>query len=385
MTNGGQFVLKEVDISARARKRANADTDVEVDQETERAMNEVLLLRKLSHPAIVRYYDSYVVRKRPRFDQRNDNRTPRGSCFLESESSYDSSPGKSHYILAIIMEYADGGDLAQELNRRLKSVKHTIYDEFALRNNLKTVIDEKRSRRARARVESGKDGYLTEDEVMLIFVQCLMALHYLHSKRIVHRDVKTRNIFLTLNGCTKLGDLGISKELLPNVSLAHSLVGSPFFMSPELHSNIAYNNKCDVWALGCVLFEICCLRHAFSGRTMTDVRTKVLANSPGRLPARYSKDMQSLLNSMLQTDPALRPSTSDLMKRPFIVASVKRLCQLHPIAWCPQFAHLHYLNSAYDRGVSCESLKCERDGKCERSLTRIRHGAFRRPQQFDVV
>ena len=120
------------------------------------------------------------------------------------------------------MEYADNGDLSQEIDRRYRNVKSTIHDEFAALNYRHVGHDAAKSHRMRRRIHH--DGYFTEDQVLEIFVQCLMAVHYLHCKRIVHRDVKTRNIFLTKSGVTKLGDLGISKELRPSVDLAHTLV-----------------------------------------------------------------------------------------------------------------------------------------------------------------
>lgn len=101
-----------------------------------------------------------------------------------------------------------------------------------------------------------------------------LALFYLHERKILHRDMKTQNIFLK-NGKVRflylyhfyfqirLGDFGIAKVLENTKDFANTCIGTPYYMSPELFKNKPYSYKSDVWALGCVLYEMCNLRHAF--------------------------------------------------------------------------------------------------------------------------
>lgn len=97
----------------------------------------------------------------------------------------------------------------------------------------------------------------TEAEIMHWFVQICFALRYIHSLRVLHRDIKSSNVFLTATNCVKLGDFGISKVLQGTVEAAMTVVGTPYYMSPEVYQNKPYTLKSDVWALGCLLYELC--------------------------------------------------------------------------------------------------------------------------------
>ena len=90
-----------------------------------------------------------------------------------------------------------------------------------------------------------------------------LGLQYLHANRILHRDIKTINMFLAKGDCIKIGDLGVAKELNATNNMAKTIVGTPYYLSPELCEEKPYNNKSDIWSLGCVLYELCTLRHPF--------------------------------------------------------------------------------------------------------------------------
>lgn len=122
--------------------------------------------------------------------------------------------------LCIVMEYAPGGDLCQYLKKR-------------------------------------KGVHVAEETVLAQFVQLCQAINYIHSHRILHRDLKTQNVFLTNDGKVKLGDFGISKILNETKGYANTLVGTPYYLSPELCQEKPYNNKSDIWSLGCCLYEMC--------------------------------------------------------------------------------------------------------------------------------
>lgn len=132
--------------------------------------------------------------------------------------------------MCIIMEYADGGDL----NGMIK--------KFSQENKK-----------------------IEEDTIWHWFIQILLAIKYVHSKKILHRDIKSQNIFLTKTGNVKLGDFGISKVLENTMDYAKTSLGTPYFLSPEICSGNKYNFKTDIWMIGCVLYELTCLKKPFEG------------------------------------------------------------------------------------------------------------------------
>ncbi len=101
-------------------------------------------------------------------------------------------------------------------------------------------------------------------------------MDYIHGRKILHRDIKSQNIFLTTNHTVKLGDFGISKLLESTNEAAMTVVGTPYYMSPEVCENKPYTFKSDVWALGCVLYELCTLQHAFSASNLLGLVYKIV-------------------------------------------------------------------------------------------------------------
>eukprot|EP00906_Rhabdomonas_costata_P011443 RCo016311 len=136
-------------------------------------------------------------------------------------------------MLYIILEYADGGDLHGAIKRQSSLPGNPLFPEQQVRS---------------------------------WFVQLCLALQELHSRKILHRDLKTRNVFLTSTGQIKLGDFGLSTVLKNTLAQANTLCGTPYYFSPELCRSKPYNNKSDIWALGCIVYEMCTLKHAFDAK-----------------------------------------------------------------------------------------------------------------------
>jgi len=104
---------------------------------------------------------------------------------------------------------------------------------------------------------------LEEPKIWKFFIEMCLGLHYLHSFKILHRDIKTINMFLGRGNQIKIGDLGVAKLLSQTNNMAHTIVGTPYYLSPELCEEKPYNHKSDIWSLGCVLYELCSFRHPF--------------------------------------------------------------------------------------------------------------------------
>ncbi|XP_017772307.1 PREDICTED: serine/threonine-protein kinase Nek8 [Nicrophorus vespilloides] len=202
------------------------------------ALNEVEVLSSLDHPNIIKYLGSF-------------------------------QHGGS---LMIVMEYADGGNLAQLISRK----------------------QEKREK-------------IPEPEILDIFEQICCGISYMHANKILHRDMKSANVFLNKDGTVKIGDFGISK-MMNTRSQAHTVVGTPYYLSPEMCEGKDYNEKSDVWAMGCILYELVCLRRPFEAPTLPLLIQKISSCDFPRIPNTYSDGIFQLIEMILQRDSEKRPS-----------------------------------------------------------------------------
>ena len=135
-----------------------------------------------------------------------------------------------------------------------------------------------------------------------------LGLQYLHVNKILHRDIKTINMFLAKDDMIKIGDLGVAKQLNQTANFAYTIVGTPYYLSPELCEEKPYNNKSDIWSLGCVLYELCTLKHPFEAQNQAALILKIVRSKYTPIGTNYSKSLQELVTLLLLKDYKKRPN-----------------------------------------------------------------------------
>ncbi|XP_006902198.1 PREDICTED: serine/threonine-protein kinase Nek1 [Elephantulus edwardii] len=197
--------------------------------------------------------------------------------------------------LYIVMDYCEGGDLFKRINAQ-------------------------------------KGILFQEDQILDWFVQICLALKHVHDRKILHRDIKSQNIFLTKDGTVQLGDFGIARVLNSTVELARTCIGTPYYLSPEICENKPYNNKSDIWALGCVLYEMCTLKHAFEAGNMKNLVLKIISGSFPPVSLHYSYDLRNLLSQLFKRNPRDRPSVNSILEKNFIAKRIEKFLSPQLIA-----------------------------------------------------
>ena len=185
--------------------------------------------------------------------------------------------------LNIVTEYADGGDLGQKIEKQKK---------------LKVP--------------------LSEAQILDYITQICLALQHIHKKKIIHRDLKSGNIFLMKSGIVKVGDFGIAKGLQSTWEKAKTFVGTPYFLSPEIINNQPYDNKSDIWALGVLLYELMTFQMPFNAVSLPMLSIKINRGVYKAPPSTYSSDIRNLLKKCLTVNPDKRPSIDEILKLPLI-------------------------------------------------------------------
>ncbi|NWR03501.1 NEK2 kinase, partial [Paradoxornis webbianus] len=195
---------------------------------------------------------------------------------------YDRIIDRSSTTLYIVMEYCDGGDLASLI------AKHFLDESFVLR----------------------------------VLTQLTLALKECHRRSdggvTVHRDLKPANVFLDSKQNVKLGDFGLARILHHDTSFATTFVGTPYYMSPEQMNYMSYNEKSDIWSLGCLVYELCALSPPFTAYNQKELAEKIREGRFRRIPYRYSDELNDLLKEMLNVKDYCRPSVEDILQHPLI-------------------------------------------------------------------
>ena len=183
--------------------------------------------------------------------------------------------------LCIVMEYADDGDLYQKILEHQKA--NTWFEEI---------------------------------DIWKIFIMVVRGLKTLHDLEIMHRDLKSANVFLFQNGDGKLGDMNVSK--VAQKGLNYTQTGTPYYASPEVWRDEAYDVKSDIWSLGWVLYEMVALKPPFRAENMQGLYKKVLKGHYPKISSQFSTDIQTVIKMLLQVSPLKRPTWHEILNHQII-------------------------------------------------------------------
>ncbi|KAF2873035.1 kinase-like domain-containing protein [Massariosphaeria phaeospora] len=244
-------------------------------KEREQLHAELSILKELRHPNIVAYFEREHL--------------------------------KMSQDLHLYMEYCGNGDLGRVI-KRLDETKQLAEEDFVW-----SVFSQIVS--ALYRCHYGENPPATDRHVMGRAPDARP--HGGSTQMILHRDLKPENIFLDADNSVKLGDFGLSK-IIQSHDFASTYVGTPFYMSPEICKAEKYGPHSDIWALGCIIYELCTKQPPFNAKTHWDLIQKIKAGRYQKIPSCYSPELANVIASCLQIFPSSRPDTAQLLNLPIV-------------------------------------------------------------------
>jgi NIMA (never in mitosis gene a)-related kinase len=213
----------------------------------------------------------------------------------------------------------------------------TYLDSYEANGNLVIVMEYCDDGDIHDKIIARKGNLFHEEQIFDWFVQMCLALKHIHDRKILHRDIKSQNIFLMRSGIVKLGDFGIAKVLDSTMEMARTVTGTPYYLSPEICDARPYNNKSDVWSIGCVLYELTTHKHAFEGGSLPELAKNIKRGVFSPPPMKYSKDLRNLISKLLLQNPRDRPSVNNILKFPVIQAKICKF--LSDMELADEFSH----------------------------------------------
>mmetsp|Transcript_860 Transcript_860/g.2064 ORF Transcript_860/g.2064 Transcript_860/m.2064 type:complete len:546 (-) Transcript_860:14-1651(-) len=187
--------------------------------------------------------------------------------------------------LCIVMDYADGGDL-------------------------------------QGRIVQQQGRFFSENQILDWFVQICLAMKHVHDRKVLHRDLKSQNVFLTRQGRVKLGDFGIARVLKTTIDKAVTMVGTPYYISPEIIESKPYSFKSDVWSLGVILYEMCALHPPFDASSLHYLAVKIVRGVYSPLATHYSSELKTLVAQLLSVNAEFRPTVNQILQMPIIKSRI---------------------------------------------------------------
>jgi NIMA (never in mitosis gene a)-related kinase 1/4/5 len=190
------------------------------------------------------------------------------------------------------------------------------YDSFVKKDSINIIMEYCECGDVGKYLKKQMNRPLEEDKIWKFFIEMCLGVRYLHAKKILHRDIKTCNMFLAGGNKVKVGDLGVAKLLNQTQNMAHTIVGTPYYLSPELCEEKPYNHKSDIWSLGCVLYQLCTYKHPFEAKNQGQLLMRIVKGQYTPVSSKYSSELREIVNKLLLKNQKNRPSIQDILDMP---------------------------------------------------------------------